>query len=890
MKHLTILFFLATNLCYGQQDISLNAQNAFDRAEYEDAFALFTAAAEEHIREDEPVAYVQCNLMMAECKVLMGEPYEGNQLAENTIAYLDRYFPEQNIVRGQALTLQGRAFLNLGRYDLALEYLEKARTLLGNEKTLELAQCLNDLGVVHLYSGNFELSRQNLEQSLSIRRTILSSTDLPIGDSFNNLGLFHQETDNPLQALIFYNRAKKIYEDKYGIDHPKTVLVSNNLAFAYASQGEFDEALNLANEVKSTLDQRHPGNHQRKAFAVSSLGRIQFANENYEAALVSQTEALRMYISLLGTKHPEVANTYFLIGEIYRKQGDHREAAVNFQNSIYANLLDQSSSDLYDLPEIRDYFNADILLSSLQSKAISLEALHYEKTLNKKDLTGAIVTYEKCDELISVIRQIRQNEHDKIRLGAKAKEVYESGIRLSITLSEQTFQKKYFLEKAFQFCERSKSAVLLEAITETKAKNFAGIPSELIAEEDSLKAEIAFFEQQLASGKDDERIKDLLFQYQSSYHDFIDRLEAEYPDYYYLKYNHQIATVAQVQSSIGSGAILLSYFVGESQIYLFEINSRGIRSHTFPKNEDFEKQTSGFRNAIKYQLEGSIVSTSKKLHEQLIPKKLGKAQSLIILPDGVLGTIPFEALIHPESEGTSFTEHDFLIRDYSIAYDYSATLLINRQSDEEMAETVLLYAPVNFQDNEVAMSTLPDSEEEVKEIRLYFMANGDADMRLKSEATESLLKSDEINKFKYLHFATHGQVNESKPELSRIFLTPSDGEDGSLYAGEIYNLKISADLVTLSACETGLGKIAKGEGIVGLSRALQYAGANNLIVSLWQVADKSTSDLMIKFYDRHLHSEYKGYARALREAKLFLLDSEEYQNPYYWAPFILVGY
>ncbi|MEQ9229937.1 MAG: tetratricopeptide repeat protein, partial [Cyclobacteriaceae bacterium] len=248
MKHLTILFFLATNLCYGQQDISLNAQNAFDRAEYEDAFALFTAAAEEHIREDEPVAYVQCNLMMAECKVLMGEPYEGNQLAENTIAYLDRYFPEQNIVRGQALTLQGRAFLNLGRYDLALEYLEKARTLLGNEKTLELAQCLNDLGVVHLYSGNFELSRQNLEQSLSIRRTILSSTDLPIGDSFNNLGLFHQETDNPLQALIFYNRAKKIYEDKYGIDHPKTVLVSNNLAFAYASQGEFDEALNLANE------------------------------------------------------------------------------------------------------------------------------------------------------------------------------------------------------------------------------------------------------------------------------------------------------------------------------------------------------------------------------------------------------------------------------------------------------------------------------------------------------------------------------------------------------------------------------------------------------------------------------------------------------------------
>ena len=158
------------------------------------------------------------------------------------------------------------------------------------------------------------------------------------------------------------------------------------------------------------------------------------------------------------------------------------------------------------------------------------------------------------------------------------------------------------------------------------------------------------------------------------------------------------------------------------------------------------------------------------------------------------------------------------------------------------------------------------------------------------EASEALMKDPEISSYKYVHFATHGQVNESKPELSRIFLSPTDGEDGSLYTGEIYNLKINADLVTLSACETGLGKIAKGEGIVGLSRALQYAGANNLVVSLWQVADESTSQLMIKFYDQHLHNDYEGYNRALRAAKLSLLNSEEYQSPYYWAPFILVGF
>ncbi|MEQ8535039.1 MAG: CHAT domain-containing protein, partial [Imperialibacter sp.] len=147
-----------------------------------------------------------------------------------------------------------------------------------------------------------------------------------------------------------------------------------------------------------------------------------------------------------------------------------------------------------------------------------------------------------------------------------------------------------------------------------------------------------------------------------------------------------------------------------------------------------------------------------------------------------------------------------------------------------------------------------------------------------------------LGQYKFLHFATHGMVNEAKPELSRIFLSPGNDEDGSLYSGEIYSLGINADLVNLSACETGLGKVTRGEGIIGLSRALMYAGAKNLIVSLWQVADASTASLMIEFYKQHLyHSDNNLFADDLRKAKLSLLNSENYKDPYYWAPFILVG-
>jgi CHAT domain-containing protein len=158
------------------------------------------------------------------------------------------------------------------------------------------------------------------------------------------------------------------------------------------------------------------------------------------------------------------------------------------------------------------------------------------------------------------------------------------------------------------------------------------------------------------------------------------------------------------------------------------------------------------------------------------------------------------------------------------------------------------------------------------------------------KADEHLVKTGHLSNFDFLHFATHGIVDESEPELSRIFLQPDpDTEDGSLYAGEIYNLKLNARLVTLSACQTGLGKLEKGEGVIGLSRALVYAGARNLVVSFWSVADESTAMLMKNFYNNVL-SGSGAYSEALRNAKLGLIKSEKYSAPFYWAPFVLIGF
>lgn len=875
-----------------QSEAMQRAQTLEAEGNFSEAYEVYKDAGDLFYANENFEQYVESHLRMVNCQLENGDPFHAKSLAENTLVFIENELMESSSFVPRCKTLLGLGFLNLGRNDEAIEQLLEAERLYVTEESPEKARCFDALGLAYWNNENQTLAIQYHEQALSMRRSLFGRESLEVGNSFNNLGLVYLRED-PLQSLIYFNRAKAIFEKELGNGDLRTLRVITNMAFANVEQANFDEAFDLLNSVKSIYEAQYPDEHPNKAFILSSIGRVYSAKEDQDQALTYQNQALQMYISLFGEKHPDVSNTYYLIGEVYKDRAEFKLAVEFYQRSIYANLADQSPASIYDLPELKNYFNADILLSSMGAKAIALEALHFEKSLNVKDLVGAIDTYSKCDELITIIRRKRLNEQDKLRLGQIAKEVYESGIQLSLILSEQSLNRKKHLKKAFEFCERSKSSVLLEAITESKAKQYAGIPMDLIQLEDSLKDEISYLEQQLAVAEaaDEQKLKDLLFSYQNSYREFVTDLELNYPDYYNLKYSQNISTIEEVQSHLTDQAALLSYFIGEDEMYIFIITKKSIKAERVQLPENIGKLTSGLRNAIKFNIRKSFLSSAKSLYQQLIPQLSPNINELIILPDGPLGTIPFEALVPPDDSGNDYKTIRFLIKDYHISYDYSATLFTQRMSDDEPSNPeILLIAPVNFQNHEVSMNNLPDSEKEIDEIRFLFLGNNcTPNVQTGAQASESNFKNEDLGKYRYLHFATHGQVNESEPALSRILLSPGQDEDGSLYTGEIYNLNINADLVTLSACETGLGKVAKGEGIVGLSRALQYAGANNIIVSLWQVADASTAQMMIEFYKYNLNNEHHGYNTALRQAKLMLLDSEEYARPYYWAPFILVG-
>jgi CHAT domain-containing protein len=185
---------------------------------------------------------------------------------------------------------------------------------------------------------------------------------------------------------------------------------------------------------------------------------------------------------------------------------------------------------------------------------------------------------------------------------------------------------------------------------------------------------------------------------------------------------------------------------------------------------------------------------------------------------------------------------------------------------------------------------LPATRVEVQQInRIHANKGVLTKFFIEAAAREELIKKGELDHFDYIHFATHGFVNAQYPELSGLLLTQDarSSEDGILYTGEILGLNLDADLVTLSACETALGKKIEGEGVRGLTTSFLFAGAKNVVASLWKVADESTSQLMIAFYNELLAGKDK--ASALRAARLSLLRDERYHHPYYWAPFIQIG-
>ena len=865
----------------GKDSLYEVASDRFVNGEYEEAYRFFKKAGLDYRLSDEFGAYAQCNMYMGLCLTRLGSFSESIELVENTLAYLNDVIPNNDYLYAEGKRILGEAFLNVGRNEKALQLLKEAESMYPDSAFLEKSECYNSLGITYWNNGNRDLAQKYHEQALRIRTDKYGMKSLPAANSYNNLGILDIE-DNPLDATIFLNRALRIYQEKFGDVHPQVAYCMINLARAKGNQDLYEEAFELLEQVQQIWERIYPNDHPAKAFTLSALGRLQAQQGNPDQAIHTQESALKMYVKLYGPKHPDVANTYFLIGSYYQQKAEFKLALENYQRSIYANVESETFNSLYDLPSLDSYLNGDYLLSSLMAKAKALEARHLEKTLQPKDLKAAIETYQKADTLVSELRNIRVNEVDKLRLGETARLIYSNGISLTSILTRQPFFGHFHYPTMFNFFERSKSSVLLNAINDTKAKSYGGIPDALLTYEDSLKKEITFIQQKIAQGDDSEQNKERLFKLKTSYNDFIKELEENYPEYYNLKYATSFASLDEIKNYLKEDETLVMYFLDTDQLFQLQVSKSKTHFEEVALPESFFRNISAYRNSLRFKIRSGQIQ--QELYSSLVPVPF-LTEKLIILADGQLNTIPFESIKNPETGR-------YLIEDHSISYDFSASLMLQRASTEEkFSKDIFLAAPIDFSGHQEVLTNLPGTEEEINELKYLFVSKDrSTDILKKEQAIEPRFKDSSLSKYKYVHLATHGVVDEETPELSRIYLYPNDENDGQLYSGDIYNMTVNADLVTMSACETGLGKIHSGEGIIGLSRALLYSGANNLLVSLWQVSDASTAQLMIDFYKNHLGTtEEINYREALRRAKINMIHSESYPDPYYWAAFVLIG-
>jgi CHAT domain-containing protein len=523
-----------------------------------------------------------------------------------------------------------------------------------------------------------------------------------------------------------------------------------------------------------------------------------------------------------------------------------------------------------------------------------------------------------------------KKQSDKLALGELASKVYEDAINLSITMNNS--------ELAFYFSEKNKSSVLLEALAGQEAQRFAGIPDNLLQKENDLKSKLAFLNQQLANPQnlDSMVVVDFTsrrFYANQSYDSLIRVFETNYPEYFTLKYSTKTASVADIQEIIDNKTAMISYTVSDSLIHIFIITKNNIDIQQVNTPVSFADSIAFFRNTLTLPNSSRFNQFYKQLafryYQLLFPKNLPQEiENLVIIPDNVLASVPFEALLtQAANSAQTFSDLPYLVKKFNISYSYSATLFHktfpkqNTQNIEiTQLEDWLAFAPVASDDNigisQVSralnetlttlttdtlqtrsvhhfFSSLPGTKDEIETILNYYESkNLHAEIHINKNANETFIKSGILEKYKIIHFATHGLVNSQKPDLSCILLAREDStstEDGILYSGEIFNLKINADLVVLSACETGLGEIKKGEGIIGLTRALLYAGTRNIVVSLWKVSDNSTAELMISFYQNIINQQSNNYAYSLRNAKMKMIQSQNYAHPFYWSPFILVG-
>jgi len=824
---------------------------------------------------------------------------------------------------------RGTAHQKMGQNNKALKFLRLALEM--DQQRLpnphpDLSILYNNLALVYYYQSEYQRALENMMNATNVLASFHGENHRLVAAGYNNIGVVYSEMGEMEEAAKYLEKSLEIKERVLGENHPEVAVGYQNIGATYSDIEQYDKAITYYLKSKNIYQKRFPDGHPELANVYANLGQAYGQKGAYNKALDFYFQDLDINRQMLSPNHPFIGDTYSKIGKIYANMENHQEALNYYRRAMEVLLTNYKVESPFQELSLENVVYPELLLNTLRFKG---EALYEagNQSGNTKQLDQSLQTYLQAVGFIDELQRSLDRSKSKFLLRERTVDIYRKGFKTALTLLQQTGDKDYN-HHLFYFAQKSRNQILLEQIQKLNNQKFAQIPDSLIERENKLRASVTDLQQQLSgftvrgmTGDSLKRIslQDSLFHARKSLQNHIQKLEDDYPKYYGLKYDPPVANISEIQQNhLTPSQTIVSYFFGEESLHAFIISKESFEIQEVAADSLLDKTITNFRNTtLKTTSVDTFAKQSHELYQQLVDPIADyiTGENLLIIPSGSLHYLPFEALLTDptsKSEKKQFHNLPYLLNKYSVSYVPSAGYLELRahQKKSFKKKTLVAFAP-GFKDltasqrrevyPEIGRPISPLLFNKIEAQRLEELFNSpdgffsflkskkdEADLFVDQEATESTFKEASLTDYRYIHFATHAFLHEKHPEQSGIlFSPPEEQEDGTLYVSEIYNLQLQCDLVTLSACNTGMGKLKKGEGIVGLSRAFLYAGARNLLVSLWRVNDRSTARFMRDFYT--LHNGGTIMPVALQQAKQNMIQRAEYAHPKYWAPFVFIG-
>jgi CHAT domain-containing protein len=593
----------------------------------------------------------------------------------------------------------------------------------------------------------------------------------------------------------------------------------------------------------------------------------------------------------------DLANYYLLAGNL-------RAALETNHKLLQVVLLGYNNADPYDCPDLQNYLTPWYVLEAVDQKMNILWEL-YQQTGDQVLLQTAVKVGQRALTLLRKLRQERNNEGAKLQVNRKWRKLYENALRADMELYRKT-QDRAYLHTAFEIAEQSRAMMLMEAIVENRVLENTSTTAAIATQKRQLQARMNIIRRQLSSGNNSPAIQkqlqiDLLG-LQKAYDALLEQMQASNPKYFATVYDFEVVKVPALQAILRQdNRSLVEFFYGGKTIYTFVVTPDTFFVQELAFDQTLEANLKALTHTLQtipddvgpeaakaYTLQSAAITDV--LWQPIAPRL---TQKLTIIPDGPLSFISFDALVatHPAQQEIRFQDLTYFLERYTIAYQYSATILTAPAAQNAAPTKGILAIAPSF-DPRSKLAPLEQSQAGVEIIGADF---ADVDVLTDAAATKSAFLAIAAD-YKILEFATHGTYDRKNFLDSRIYFAADGTGDSLLTLRELYTMTMPADLAILEACETGLGDYHQGEGMMSLARGFTYAGCRSVLMSLWEVAEgNSTSAIIHGFYD-HL-AEGMPRDQAITAAKRDYLQSVRQQggeaywfmHPFYWSELVLIG-